>query len=150
MSSKDTEAEARGRPADTNTGPGTGTDAGTDLAAAGAQLSTAPVEDLGEIVPGSFGGVRRPGIAGGLGWTVREVGGWLRWMWRQLTSMRVALVLLFLLSLAAIPGSLVPQTSVDAVKVQDFQDTHKTLTPIYEKLGLFNVYSSVWFSAIYI
>lgn len=76
--------------------------------------------------------------------------GWLRWMWRQLTSMRVALILLFLVSLAAIPGSLVPQTSVNAVKAQDFIDAHPTVAPVYEKLGLFHVYSSVWFSAIYI
>ena len=33
-----------------------------------------------------------------------------RWAWRQLTSMRTALVLLFLLALAAVPGSVVPQT----------------------------------------
>ncbi|MFJ4850921.1 MULTISPECIES: cytochrome c biogenesis protein ResB [unclassified Streptomyces] len=148
MSSKNSETAAPGRPAEAEAGPDA--DTGADLGAAGAQLSTAPVEDLGEIVPGSFGGVRRPGFTGGLAWTVREVWGWLRWMWRQLTSMRVALVLLFLLSLAAIPGSLVPQTSVDAVKAQDFKDAHTTVAPLYEKLGLFHVYSSVWFSAIYI
>lgn len=74
----------------------------------------------------------------------------MRWTWRQLTSMRVALILLFLLSLAAVPGSLVPQTSVDEIKAQNFKDAHTTVAPLYEKLGLFNVYSSVWFSAIYI
>jgi len=121
-----------------------------DLGAAGAQLSTAPAEESAQAVPGSFGGVRAPGFGGTLAWTGREARGWIRWMWRQLTSMRVALILLFLLSLAAVPGSLVPQTSVDAVKVQDFQDAHKTLTPIYQWLGLFHVYSSAWFSAIYI
>ncbi|GAA2745233.1 MULTISPECIES: cytochrome c biogenesis protein ResB [Kitasatospora] len=76
--------------------------------------------------------------------------GWARWTWRQLTSMRVALILLFLLSLAAIPGSLIPQTSQNAFKVQQWQATHKGITPLYEKLQLFDVYSSVWFSAIYI
>jgi cytochrome c biogenesis protein len=121
-----------------------------ELGAAGAQLSTAPVEELGQAVPGSFGGVRAPGFAGAAAWGGREAWGWIRWMWRQLTSMRVALILLFLLSLAAIPGSLVPQTNVDAVKAQDFKDAHTTLAPIYDKLGLFHVYSSVWFSAIYI
>ena len=30
--------------------------------------------------------------------------GWLRWTWRQLTSMRVALLLLMLLAVAAVPG----------------------------------------------
>lgn len=73
-----------------------------------------------------------------------------RWAWRQLTSMRTALVLLFLLALAAVPGSVVPQQNIDAVKVGTWQDRHPSLTPIYEKLGLFHVYSSVWFSAIYI
>ncbi|MFI8828390.1 cytochrome c biogenesis protein ResB [Streptomyces sp. NPDC053431] len=76
--------------------------------------------------------------------------GWIRWFWRQLTSMRVALILLFLLSLGAIPGSLIPQTSADELKVQQFKAAHETLTPLYEKLQLFDVYSSVWFSAIYI
>lgn len=134
----------------TDTGGTTNGADGEDLGAAGAQLSTAPAEELGQVVPGSFGGVRAPGPGGAIAWTAREIWGWTRWMWRQLTSMRVALILLFLLSLAAIPGSLVPQTSVDTVKVEDFQKAHKTLTPIYDKLGLFHVYSSVWFSAIYI
>ena len=35
--------------------------------------------------------------------------GWFRWGWRQLTSMRTALILLFLLAVGAIPGSLLPQ-----------------------------------------
>ncbi|MEU1168911.1 cytochrome c biogenesis protein ResB, partial [Streptomyces sp. NPDC005921] len=69
---------------------------------------------------------------------------------RQLTSMRVALLLLLLLSLGAIPGSLIPQSGADISKVADFRKSHTTLAPIYDKLGLFHVYSSVWFSAIYI
>jgi len=73
-----------------------------------------------------------------------------RWAWRQLTSMRTALVLLLLLALAAVPGSVVPQRDVDALAVGQWQDQHPTLTPIYEALGLFSVYESVWFSAIYI
>ena len=73
-----------------------------------------------------------------------------RWAWRQLTSMRTALVLLFLLALAAVPGSVVPQESIDAVKVGDWKSAHPSLTPLYERLGLFDVYGSVWFSAIYI
>ncbi len=103
--------------------------------AAGAQLSTAPTEDRSETVVG--------------GPTLGIVG-WVRWFWRQLTSMRVALILLFLLSLGAVPGSLIPQTSADELKVADFKKAHETLTPLYEKLQLFDVYSSAWFSAIYI
>ncbi|MEU4351662.1 cytochrome c biogenesis protein ResB [Streptomyces sp. NPDC023838] len=103
-----------------------------DLGAAGSQLSTAPAEDLA-------GGPVGIGVLG-----------WVRWFWRQLTSMRVALVLLLLLSLGSIPGSLIPQSNVDELKVADFQKRHDTISPVYEKLGMFHVYSSVWFSAIYI
>jgi len=73
-----------------------------------------------------------------------------RWAWRQLTSMRTALVLLFLLALAAIPGSIVPQENIASADVASFKAAHPTLTPIYDKLGLFSVYNSVWFSAIYL
>ncbi|GAA3223529.1 hypothetical protein GCM10020256_31730 [Streptomyces thermocoprophilus] len=102
-----------------------------DLGAAGSRLSTAPQEEQPHL----------PALG---------VVGWVRWFWRQLTSMRVALLLLLLLSLAAIPGSVIPQTGIDALKVADFRQRHTTLAPIYDKLGLFHVYSSVWFSAIYI
>ncbi len=85
---------------------------------------------------------RRPGEL-----TAREMG---RWAWRQLTSMRTALVLLLLLALAAIPGSLIPQSGVDSLKTSRWQEQHPQLTPVYERLGLFAVYDSAWFSAIYI
>jgi cytochrome c biogenesis protein len=80
-----------------------------------------------------------------LGWR-----GGLRYLWTQLTSMRTALILLFALALAAIPGSLVPQRRVSPVRVTDFINEHPTLAPMYDKLGLFDVYSSAWFSAIYL
>ena len=73
-----------------------------------------------------------------------------RWTWRQLTSMRTALILLFMLALAAIPGSVIPQEAVDSLKASQWRDAHPQLTPVYERLGLFAVYNSVWFSAIYI
>ncbi|MFC5175115.1 cytochrome c biogenesis protein ResB [Nocardioides taihuensis] len=63
--------------------------------------------------------------------------------------MRSALMLLMLLGLAAIPGSLVPQDRVDAFAVSRWKFAHPGLTPLYERLGLFHVYGSVWFSAIY-
>ncbi len=85
---------------------------------------------------------RRPGELG-----IRELA---RWAWRQLTSMRTALVLLLLLALAAVPGSVIPQSGVDALNVSRWKDQHPTLTPIYERLGLFSVYDSPWFSAIYL
>ncbi|MFD4560347.1 cytochrome c biogenesis protein ResB [Streptomyces sp. NPDC058469] len=132
-------------PAETPRADSSGDD--QDLGAAGSQLSTAPVETA---MPGSFGGNRTPGPTGWLAWTGREVLGWARWFWRQLTSMRVALMLLFLLSLGAVPGSLIPQSGTDALKVSEFQDAHKTLGPIYQKLGLFHVFGSAWFGAIYV
>jgi cytochrome c biogenesis protein len=74
----------------------------------------------------------------------------VRWAWRQLTSMRTALVLLLLLALGAIPGSVIPQRGVDALKTQNWQAAHPQLTPIYDRLGLFGVYHSPWFAAIYL
>ena len=74
----------------------------------------------------------------------------LRWAWRQLTSMRTALVLLLLLALAAIPGSIIPQNGVDSLKASQWRDAHPKLTPLYEKLGLFHVFSTPWFAAIYL
>ena len=73
-----------------------------------------------------------------------------RWSWRQLTSMRTALFLLFLLALAAIPGSMIPQRSVSPINVLDFKDAHPELDRLYEPLGLYDVYHSPWFSAIYL
>ncbi len=74
----------------------------------------------------------------------------LRWAWRQLTSMRTALILLFLLAVAAIPGSLIPQDRVDPSAVFAFKQRHPSLAPVFERIGMFDVYSSVWFSAIYL
>lgn len=76
--------------------------------------------------------------------------GGLRFIWTQLTTMRTALGLLFLLALAAIPGTLVPQESISPVRVTTFKEQHTSLGPIYDKVGLFHVYTSPWFSAIYL
>ena len=73
-----------------------------------------------------------------------------RWAWRQLTSMRTALVLLLLLALAAIPGSVIPQEDIDSLAVSQWRDNHPRLAPIWDRLDLFSVYGSVWFSAIYV
>jgi len=77
-------------------------------------------------------------------------GQFLRWTWRQLTSMRTALLLLLLLALAAVPGSLIPQSKVDPLAVKLFADKHPTLTPVLDRIGGFSVYSSPWFSAVYL
>ena len=73
-----------------------------------------------------------------------------RYFWRQLTSMRTALVLLLLLALAAIPGSLIPQNAQNPMAVNDYFEQHKSLAVWFDRLSLFDVYSSPWFSAIYI
>lgn len=76
--------------------------------------------------------------------------GWLRWFWRQLTSMRTALFLLLLLALAAVPGSLVPQRAADPNGVTQYFIDNPDLAPILDKVQAFDVYTSVWFSAIYL
>jgi cytochrome c biogenesis protein len=75
---------------------------------------------------------------------------WARWGWRQLTSMRVALVLLFLLALGSVPGSLLPQQGIDPAAVQQYYTAHPALAPVLNALGLFNVFAAPWFAAIYL
>jgi cytochrome c biogenesis protein len=76
--------------------------------------------------------------------------GWLRWGWRTLTSMRTALLLLLLLALAAVPGSLIPQQSVNPARVTAYRTAHPELAPWVARLGGFHVYSSPWFAAVYL
>jgi cytochrome c biogenesis protein len=76
--------------------------------------------------------------------------GLLRFAWRQLTSMRTALILLMLLGIASIPGSLIPQRTSNPIAVRDFLQQKPGLSIWYERFSLFDVYSSPWFSAIYI
>ncbi len=97
--------------------------------------SAAPERDGGPASPatGSFG-----------------TGDWLKWAWRQLTSMRIALVLLFLLALGSVPGSILPQEGTDAAGVQQYYASHPALAPLLGHLGLFNVFGAPWFAAIYL
>jgi cytochrome c biogenesis protein len=76
--------------------------------------------------------------------------GFARFVWRQLTSMRTALVLLLLLALAAVPGSLVPQRSSDPNGVLQFRARDPEGFAILDSLGVFSTFSSPWFSAIYL
>ena len=106
------------------------TDLRTDLAEEGApQLSTQPAE----VAQGEFG-----------------IRGWLRWVWRTLTSMRTALVLLFLLALASIPGSIFPQRGSNPIKVNQYIIDSPTTGRFLDKLGMFDVFASPWFAAIYL
>jgi cytochrome c biogenesis protein len=77
-------------------------------------------------------------------------GDWLRWGWRQLTSMRIALILLFLLALASVPGSILPQVGTDPAGVQQYFTAHPAYAPLLNHLGLFNVFAAPWFAAIYL
>lgn len=75
---------------------------------------------------------------------------WGRNAWRALTSMGTALVLLFLLALGAIPGALLPQRSLNAGKVDDYLRSHRTIGPWLDRVQAFDVFSSFWFTAIYV
>ena len=70
--------------------------------------------------------------------------------WRALTSMGTALVLLFLLALGAIPGALLPQRSLNAGKVDQYLAAHRVIGPWLDRLQAFDVFSSFWFTAIYV
>lgn len=76
--------------------------------------------------------------------------GWLRWIWRQVTSMRVALILLLLLALAAIPGSVLPQWPQDAGDTRAFIEANPFWGPLLDATGFLDVFGSAWFTAIYL
>jgi cytochrome c biogenesis protein len=76
--------------------------------------------------------------------------GRLLWAWRTLTSMRTALILLFLLVLGAVPGSMLPQEGNDPAGVLNYFKAHPSLAPLLNHLGLFNVFAAPWFAAIYL
>ena len=120
-------------PAGTEAGPaGTGAGPALDPVLGERDAADAPVERPAAVA-GHFGAVA-----------------WARWAWRQLTSMRVALVLLFLLALGSVPGSLLPQQGIDPAAVQEYFSAHKSLAPVLNRLGLFNVFAAPWFAAIYL
>ena len=72
----------------------------------------------------------------------------LKKAWHWLTSMRTALMLLFVLAVASIPGALLPQRTVSSSLVDDYLKANPTTGPIYDKLQLFDVFQSTWFLAI--
>ena len=74
----------------------------------------------------------------------------MRWLWRQLTSMRVALILLFLLALASIPGSIFPQRGTSPLRVNEFLEDNPDTGPILDRLYMFDVFASPWFASIYL
>ena len=87
---------------------------------------------------------RPPEAPGRPAWTVLRNG------WRALTSMRIALVLLFLLALGALPGALVPQRSLNQRLVDQYFADHPSLAPLLDRLGFFDVFAAPWFAAVYL
>ena len=116
----------------------------TDVRAPESGPSGPPPAERDERGPGGPGRSADP-AAGAFG-----LADWLRWAWRQLTSMRIALILLFLLALASVPGSIVPQESTNPAGVQQYFTAHPALAPWLSRLGLFNVFGAPWFAATYV
>ncbi len=96
-----------------------------------------PIEDDLPALPPRQGGGRRLLAFG-------------RNVWRQLTSMRTALILLFLLALASLPGALLPQWALNSGKTAQYIVDHPTIGPFLDSLGFFRVFGSPWYAAIYL
>ena len=79
-----------------------------------------------------------------------STGGFLRWSWRQLTSMRTSLILLFALAVVSIPGSILPQRGTNPILVDEWIEDAPTWGPILDSLGFFDVYAAPWFAAVYL
>ena len=73
-----------------------------------------------------------------------------RRLWRRLTSMRTALVLLFLLAVAAVPGSLLPQRPLNPSTTSSYIADHGAWGRFLNRLGMFDVFGAPWFAAIYL
>lgn len=76
--------------------------------------------------------------------------GFARWAWRQLTSMKTALILLFLLAIASIPGSILPQQGNDPLKVKEWIAGSPEVGRVLKSLGFFDVFAAPWFAAVYL
>jgi cytochrome c biogenesis protein len=64
--------------------------------------------------------------------------------------MRIALILLFLLALASIPGSIFPQRGTSPLRVNEFLKDNPTTGPILDRFYMFDVFASPWFASIYL
>jgi cytochrome c biogenesis protein len=70
--------------------------------------------------------------------------------WRRLTAMRTALILLFLLAVAAVPGSLLPQRPLNPDKTDSYIAAHGSWGDVLNRVGMFDVFGAPWFAAIYL
>jgi cytochrome c biogenesis protein len=70
-------------------------------------------------------------------------------VWRSLRSMRTALGLLLILALASVAGSLVPQVGTSDARIAAMFRDHPLRAELYDRIGLFDVFGSWWFTLIY-
>ena len=94
--------------------------------------------------------VRPPAAPSGRSPPRPGLGDTLRQAWREYRSMRTALVLLVVLAAASILGSLFPQEGLSPQRVDQYFADHPALAPVLERLGLFDVFGSAWYMAIYL
>jgi len=120
----------------------------TDVDDAATKLDTAPIDRTTIDEPAELDelGTRQRGGHN----PARSALGALRWAWYSLTSMRTALILLFLLALAAVPGSVLPQHASSPLRVRQYYAKHPTIAPIINAIGGFDVFGSPWFAAVYL
>jgi cytochrome c biogenesis protein len=69
-------------------------------------------------------------------------------VWRTLRSMRTALILLFLLALASVVGSLVPQIPNSPERAASYRVEHPLIGTFFGHAGFFDVFGSWWFALI--
>ncbi len=85
--------------------------------------------------------------------STRSRAGWarpVRKAWRSLTAMRTALILLFLLAMAAVPGSILPQRPLNPAKTDAYIASHGAWGRFLDAVGMFDVFGSPWFAAVYL
>lgn len=64
--------------------------------------------------------------------------------------MRTALILLFLLAVAAVPASLLPQRPLNPANTTAYIASHGGWGRLLDRIGIFDVFGSAWFAAIYL
>jgi len=82
--------------------------------------------------------------------------GALEWLWATFTSMRLALALMLGLALLALAGSVIIQAPAGVASdpgaynawLQGLKPRYGGFTTIFDKLGLFNVFASIWFRGL--
>lgn len=75
------------------------------------------------------------------------VGGARRFLvtqWRTLCRMRTAVLLLAVVAGLSIIASMLPQKAIQPVRATGWVQSHQTIGPLFDNLGLFSVYESWW------